>query len=1439
MPPGAASAYDINSGSTYQASHLGSNPTFKGGTLVLDTSTTISSNFDVQNYTTNTIDISGNAVTLSGAFTDNGPLTFTDSVGGGNVTLTSSGNAYSGTTTINSGALVSLSGSGIISSSTDVTVNGTLDISATTSGASIVALDGSGVVNLGSQNLTITNSNSNFSGVISGSGGLILTAGFQELSGTNTYTGGTTINGGTLEVGDATTNGSIIGNVADAGTLEFNRSDTVSFGGTISGKGNLTQLGVGETILTETNSYTGTTTITYGTLALSGSGSIASSSSMVANGVFDISATSGASVQSLAGSGTVQLGSETLTVTNASGTFSGVIAGDGGLTVSGGTETLTGSNTYTGPTIVTGGTLAFGESSMGYNIADSGTVAFNSTLAIAMSGVVSGTGGLAQSGNGVTTISVAQTYTGPTTISAGTLALSGNGSVSSSSGVAVTGAFDISATGGTSIVSLSGNGNVVLGQQSLTITDASGTFSGVISGSGGLTLVGGQESLTGKNNFTGPTVIAGGTLALNGPYGLSSSSGVTDEATFDISSVTSSSGLFTTIASLSGPGSVVMGSRSLTLTGAKDTFSGTMSGTGGLSITAGTEVLTGVNSYTGATSITAATLALSGGGSLASTTSVTDNGVFDISATTSSAVTIGSLSGTGTVNLGSQTLNIANGQDAFSGVMSGNGGLSISGGTETLDGADSYTGLTTISAGTLQIGPGGSVAGDIRDNGTLAFRRSDTLVYAGVISGAGSVAQTGTGTTILTGANTYAGGTVISAGVLQIGNDSTAGSIGGNVTDNGTLVFDRSDQINFGGIISGQGSVTVSNGTAIFMAASPYTGGTLIANAASLVLSSTGSIASTTITDNGMLDVSNLQAPQIASLAGGGTVVIGSQALAVTTGSSAFSGVISGSGELIITGGTQTLSGTSNYTGATTINGGTLAVSGSILTSSGVTVNSGGTLSGTGAVPSVAINGGGTIAPGMAGAGTLSVNGSVVFASNANTVVTVTSSSAGLLAVSGPQTVAGTLSIASDDGTYPIGQKLTILTAQGGISGSFALNPVQVSGAQFSSSLSYDADDVYLEINLAKLSPLLPTGSTRNQENAIGGIDRAISAQNTLPAAFESLANVSSTTLAGDADQLPSQIGAGAALAAQSLSAAFMDSIFDHTADMQPNGRPPRNQRPPGDELWGKSFAGSRVLAGDPSVGTQKSASSFFGLAGGDDWPLSANLRIGAALSAGDIDFHIANSASSGRTEAFQVAGYGLLTLGPRVYNSFASVLSLDNVSTDRLVAISGNDTLNGKFRGLLFGVRYEAGASLGWATPYLALNGDLFHAPSYHEDALSGAGTFALTYPAQSNNEMGLELGVRQRVDITIRNWTLKLSDRLAWVHDISGLPQAAEVYSELPDSKFLAYAGSRSRDGMLFSLGAAKQYRSGFGFDFHFDSRISSNEQFFTGMGGLTFAW
>ena len=105
--------------------------------------------------------------------------------------------------------------------------------------------------------------------------------------------------------------------------------------------------------------------------------------------------------------------------------------------------------------------------------------------------------------------------------------------------------------------------------------------------------------------------------------------------------------------------------------------------------------------------------------------------------------------------------------------ISGIGTLSKAGaGTLILTGNNDYTGGTTINGGTLQLGNGGTsgtLSGNVANNGAFATQPLDAFTFGGVISGSGVVQQLGPGTTTLTANNTYTGGTVVNAGILQLG----------------------------------------------------------------------------------------------------------------------------------------------------------------------------------------------------------------------------------------------------------------------------------------------------------------------------------------------------------------------------------------------------------------------------------------------------------------------------------------------------------------------------------------------------------------------------------------------------------------------------------------------------------------------------------------------
>ncbi|MGY4429494.1 autotransporter-associated beta strand protein [Bradyrhizobium sp. F1.13.1] len=364
-------------------------------------------------------------------------------------------------------------------------------------------------------------------------------------------------------------------------------------------------------------------------------------------------------------------------------------------------------------------------------------------------------------GTGTMTLTGLNSYTGATTISAGTLAISGFGSIASSSIVTVNATFDISAVTPSSaaITTLAGSssGVVNMGGNGLFITNGSTEFAGVIQGTtGGFDVAGGTQTLSGVNTYANATQIdAGATLALKGGGSIANSASVTFTpgagGTFDISQTTSGTSV-NALFSLTAGGIVALGSKTLTITsgsffGGVIQDGGIAGGTGGNVVIANgaTQQLYGTNTYTGTTTIASGgelDLINFGGsdGSIATSSNVIANGIFDISAL-STGTSIKSLAGSGNVNIGANTLTITNGIGNFAGVIDdggAGGGLTLTGGTQALSGANTYTGATTINGGKLVVD--GSILSPITVNAGGTLAGGGTLPGQGVV---GNVAING------------------------------------------------------------------------------------------------------------------------------------------------------------------------------------------------------------------------------------------------------------------------------------------------------------------------------------------------------------------------------------------------------------------------------------------------------------------------------------------------------------------------------------------------------------------------------------------------------------------------------------------------------------------------------------------------------------------------
>ncbi|HEB7436940.1 TPA: autotransporter-associated beta strand repeat-containing protein [Salmonella enterica subsp. enterica serovar Havana] len=861
----------------------------------------------------------------------------------GDETLTLSGaNSYTGGTTISGGTLVASNVEAL--GTGDITDNATLELNAGGDFANNIGGTGS-VVKSGDKTLT--------------------------LSGSNTYTGGTTISGGTLVASNVDALGS--GDVTDNATLEMNTGG--DFANNIGGTGSVVKSGDKTLTLSGTNSYTGGTTISGGTLV---------ASNVEALGTGDVT-----------DNATLEL--------NTGGDFDNAISGSGQVVKSGDkTLTLSGANSYSGATTISGGTLI----ATHVNALGTGAIDNRASLLLDASGqftvtdLTTESGGNTEIGAGSTLQATTLTQKSDSTLTinlnsntvdpvihaasqvslAGTLDITGVGDVLDSdpastddldtftliaSDKTIAGDFEKLTVAGmdadlADFITVDGRIDDTGKQYELTtaltwyadrddaVTDAHGTFNltnadgsfavntvlenvdatldpASATGWDGTSLIkqgAGTLILNAENTYTGGTTISGGTLVATNVDALGSGD-VTDDATLELNT----GGTFDN--AISGSGQVVKsGDDVLTLSGANSYSGGTL-------ISDGTLVASNVDALGSGDVTNNATLEMNTGGdfinNIGGTGRVEKSGDDTLTLSGSNTYTGGTLISDGTLvasnvealGTGDVTNNATlelNTGGTFDNAISGSGQVVKSGDDVlTLSGANSYSGGTLISDGTLVASNVEALGtGDVTDDATLELNTGGTFDNA--IGGSGNVVKSGADTLTLSGSNSYTGGTTISGGTLVASNVEALGT--GDVTNNATL------ELNTGGDfinnIGGTGRVEKSGDDTLTLSGSnTYTGGTLI-NGGTLVASNVEALGTGDVTDNATLALNT-----------GGT----------------FDNAISGSGQVVKSSDeTLTLSGTNSYTGGTTISGGTLVAtnvealgSGDVTDDATLELNTGGT----------------------------------------------------------------------------------------------------------------------------------------------------------------------------------------------------------------------------------------------------------------------------------------------------------------------------------------------------------------------------------------------------------------------------------------------------------------------------------------------------------------
>jgi autotransporter-associated beta strand protein len=986
-----------------------------GNTLTLGSGTAGSGNIaDIADTTNFTSGYAGN-LTYNSADTATGTF-FQLAAGSGTGSTPTIWNIASGKTfTINGKATNDIADFG--GNTVNLTGAGTVTLSCA-GGGTLKAQNGTFNVNAGTLNLTGgSTSFNNFTNTLAVNVGTGATLKLTPNSGGTsvTYAESITLNGGLLQNGT----GGVGGNAIQSGTVTIGTgTNTISsqsgsnFALTgLAGSGNVSFISGGSTygtVITGTSTYTGTTAISSGILQFAKAASLYNSTQGTVSGNSAV----------IAANLTVASGATAAFNVGGTGEFTSADID----TIKGLTSVASGSPSANG--FMNGAILGLDTTNA------TGGFTYGSTITDHVSGTTTDTLGLNKLGTNTLTLTAPNSYTGGTTVTAGTL-VAANATALGSGAVKVNGGIlDLNASSftiGAPITLTSGtiqNGTLTGNSYATT----SGAISAKLAGSGPLTQSGsGTTTLSGTNTYAGPTAITGGTLQFAKAVSLYNSTGgsVSGSTAVTAANLTVSSGgtaafnvggsgEFTSadIDYLRGLTNVVFGTSAtqgfksgssigLDTTNAGGSFTygsiitnhvvGSTIDTLGLTkLGTGTLVLTAANPYSGATTVSAGTLKLSNQYAVQNSVLTMSGGAvtFDQSVT-GNAFTTGGLAGTVNIALKNNattpaaialTIGNNNNTASYSGVLSGAGSLiKVGTGTQTISGSNnSFTGATTVNGGGLTLDYTTNNNNKIA-SGAAVNLGGGTLTVTGSTSG--NTTQTVSGLTV------NAGGSAIA---VNPGSGRTATLTLGSITRN------TGGTVNFGG--TGTVATTAGNDASGILGTWATTGsgtslGYATVNGSNNIVAYSGATAATAA------DLSNVTTATTnysfsAAATTAASVTLTGNTLQYKTGAA--------NTLTLGTGTTLTLNGLMNSgTGTLTVSGGTLAAG-----SNNELVVTGNTQ---------AINIGSTIGTGGASALTVSTAGTVTLnGSTANTYTGLTTVAAGTLTLNKTGTGANSIAIPGD-----------------------------------------------------------------------------------------------------------------------------------------------------------------------------------------------------------------------------------------------------------------------------------------------------------------------------------------------------------------------------------------------------------------------------------------
>ncbi len=698
-----------------------------------------------------------------------------------------------------------------------------------------------------------------------------------------------------------------------------------------------------------------------------------------------------------------------------------------------------------------------------------------------------------------------------------------------------------------------------------------------------------------------------------------------------------------------------------------------------------------------------------------------------------------------------------------------------------------------------------------------------TVTYGDSIGGTGlttggvntAINKTGIGTLVLSATNTFTGNVNISAGTLSVGATANLGNVANDVI------------ISNGGTLAVTGTTTFANGRDFKIAG----------------LSTIDIASATTTTLQGIV------------------------------GDGASAGTLAKAG-----GGILLLSGTNTYTGATNVDAGTLRAgsAGAFGASTVFSVLSGatldlngfnktfGTLSGDGTVTGANATISGSFAPGNGTpASSMAIVGNLAFQSGAQYLVQVNPTTASFATVTGTATLGGAAVTATfANGSY-VSKQYTILTATGGVSGTFSGITNANLPVGFTSTLSYGSNDVFLNLSMGTSS------ASTNQQNVSNALSNYFNTNGSIPVVFTGLTPTGLTQISGETATGSQQTtfnamtqfmgvmtdpfvgGRGDQGSAPSGAIGYAEETLAFASKRNPNDAlaaiytkaPTAPVARPGWSVWAAGFGGSQTTDGNTALGSNNTTSNLYGTAVGADYRFSPFTIAGFSMAGGGTTFSVANGGS-GRSDLFQAGAFVRHNIGAG-YISGALAYGWQNITTNRTVTVAGVDQLRANFDANTFAGRVEGGYRfvapwMGFGiTPYAAAQFTTFSLPGYAENAVSGANTFALRFGSQNVTDTRSELGLRTDKAYALADGVFTLRSRFAWAYDFNPSRSAGATFQTLPGASFVVNGARQAQNSALTTVSAEMKWRNGWSAAASFEGEFSDVTRSYGGKGIVRYTW